>query len=130
MDPYLESHWGDVHARLIIYSSDQLQKSLPKDLRARVEERVFVESSLDDPITETFVEIPDLASGGRLVTVLEILSPTNKTPGEAQEKYLQKRHELYSGEVNLVEIDLLRGGDWVLAVPQNRLPLAATPITP
>jgi hypothetical protein len=46
MDPYLESHWRDVHHRLVMYSSDAIQSSLPGDLRARVEERVFVESPL------------------------------------------------------------------------------------
>src|SRR3989441_1511422 len=43
-DPYLERCWGDVHHRLIQYSCDALQPGLPNDLRARVEERVFVES--------------------------------------------------------------------------------------
>src|SRR5205085_1707956 len=42
MDPYLEQHWGDVHSSLVIYARNQLQKVLPKDLRARVEERVVV----------------------------------------------------------------------------------------
>ena len=42
MDPYLEAHWGDIHQRLVIYASDELQSHLPSDLRARVEERVFV----------------------------------------------------------------------------------------
>jgi hypothetical protein len=46
MDPYLEESWGDVHHRLITYAADQLQTTLPKDLRARVEERVFVESEV------------------------------------------------------------------------------------
>ena len=45
MDPYLERHWGDVHTRLITYASDQLQRILPRDLRARVEERVVVAGS-------------------------------------------------------------------------------------
>lgn len=44
MDPYLERHWGDVHHTLITYARDRLQRFLPSDLRARVEERVFVES--------------------------------------------------------------------------------------
>jgi hypothetical protein len=44
MDPYLEAHWGDVHARLVTHASEMLQAVLPRDLRARVEERVFVES--------------------------------------------------------------------------------------
>jgi hypothetical protein len=44
MDPYLEQHWGDIHHRLVMYACDQLQGKLPGALRARVEERVFVES--------------------------------------------------------------------------------------
>src|SRR5262249_43029515 len=44
MDPYLEARWGDVHQRLITYAADQLRLLLPPDLRARVEERVFVET--------------------------------------------------------------------------------------
>ena len=44
MDPYLEQHWGDVHSRLIVYAAGQLQRQLPGDLRARIEERLFVES--------------------------------------------------------------------------------------
>jgi len=44
MDPYLELFWHDVHHGLITYARDQLQPSLPEDLRARMEERVFVES--------------------------------------------------------------------------------------
>jgi hypothetical protein len=47
MDPYLEQYWRDVHHGLITYSRDQLQPRLLRDLRARVEERVFVES--DEP---------------------------------------------------------------------------------
>ena len=47
MDPYLEQHWLDVHHRLTKYACDQLQRKLPGDLRARLEERVFVESDGD-----------------------------------------------------------------------------------
>lgn len=43
MDPYLEMHWGDVHASLIIYARDYLNAKLPRNLRARVEERVYLE---------------------------------------------------------------------------------------
>ena len=48
MDPYLEQHWRDIHHRLITYSSDQLQTQLPRDLLARVEERVVVEPADDE----------------------------------------------------------------------------------
>ena len=49
MDPYLEQFWGDVHHGLITYARDQLQSDLPDDLRARMEERVFVEMESGEP---------------------------------------------------------------------------------
>jgi hypothetical protein len=57
---------------------------------------------------ETFIEIlhkPDRA----LVSVLELLSPTNKEqPGRTE--YLAKRRAILSQKVHLVELDLLRAG--------------------
>ena len=44
-----------------------------------------------------------------LVTVVEVLSPTNKRPGEDRRRYIRKREAIVAGLVNLVEIDLLRG---------------------
>jgi hypothetical protein len=44
MDPYLEQHWQDVHARLILYACDELESQLPSNLIARVEERVVFET--------------------------------------------------------------------------------------
>src|SRR5262245_49912842 len=44
MDPYLEAHWRDIHAGLIIYARDALQGALPRGLRARVEESVLLET--------------------------------------------------------------------------------------
>jgi Protein of unknown function (DUF4058) len=43
-----------------------------------------------------------------LITVIELLSPWNKTGVERQE-YIEKRRELQSRKINLVEIDLLLG---------------------
>ena len=43
MDPYLQQHWRDVHTSLVVYARDQLQSSLPRDLVARAEERVYLE---------------------------------------------------------------------------------------
>src|SRR5262245_14305055 len=160
MDPYLEAHWRDVHARLIIYASDALQGVLPGALRARVEERVLLETPLgigDHPLfpdvrvvefrpelkrgletrpaagtapaepvvvdaeyesaTETFLEIIDRESGNRVVTVLEFLSPSNKSPGPNRDLYLRKQREVCSSDANLVEIDLNRFGTHTLAFP-------------
>src|SRR5688572_1587253 len=44
MDPYMEQHWGDVHTSFATYAKDQLQRKLPKDLVARIQERVAVAS--------------------------------------------------------------------------------------
>jgi hypothetical protein len=44
MDPWLESHWGDIHQAMIIYARDALNEHLPAGLRARVEERVYLEA--------------------------------------------------------------------------------------
>lgn len=167
MDPFLEAHWRDVHASLVVYIRDALQGALPGSLFARVEERVFLESEGDDqplrsthpdvrvvgwrppeagesvttaegatavldepyvlqtilePATETFLEIIDASSGNRVVTVIEVLSPTNKLPGPGQEMYLTKQKEMKQGDVNLVEIDLVRQGDRVTSVPGKQQP--------
>jgi hypothetical protein len=161
MDPYLEAHWRDVQARLIIYISDTLQGVLPGSLRARVEERVVLETAeglgrhpffpdvrvveypprpglvtrtagavgaapllVDleiEPVRETFVEIVDRASGNRVVTVLEVLSPSNKLPGPDREQDLRKQREVCSSDANLVEINLNRSGIHTLAFPLGNL---------
>ncbi len=165
MDPYLEAHWRDVHSRLVVYVSDALQPWLPIDLKARVEERVFVEGpegvmrgvypdvrvvereirppttaaapaavidvaeaivvNLEsEPVTETFIEIVEVGTGRRVVTVIEVLSPSNKAPGEGQDLYRKKQSEVVASGTNLVEIDLLRGGERTLSVPWHRIPLS------
>ncbi len=61
-----------------------------------------------EEIRHTWLEIrrlPEL----ELITVVEVLSPTNKT-GIGRQEYLAKREDYYSKKVNLVEIDLLLGG--------------------
>lgn len=62
-----------------------------------------------DTERQGYVQVRDRHSR-ELVTVLELLSPANKTPGPDREQYLAKRREFLAGGVNLVEIDLLRGG--------------------
>ena len=46
----------------------------------------------------------------RVVTVIEVLSPSNKERSQDREKYLDKRDEYLGTGTNLVEIDLLRDG--------------------
>jgi len=160
MDPYLERHWGDVHHSLVQYTRDALQAGLPPDLRARVEERVYLETEpgagrlvvpdlhvaklrrepqspmalreeggvalakaeifeiLDEPITEGYLEIRE-RGGGKVVTVIEFLSPANKLGGDGQRKYVEKQQQILRSDSSLVEIDLIRAGQRVLALPND-----------
>ena len=69
---------------------------------------------------EPFVEIYDGSGEGRLVTAVEVLSPSNKAPGDhGQGLYQRKQDELLHGSVHLIEIDLLRGGEHTVAAPRN-----------
>jgi hypothetical protein len=65
--------------------------------------RVFL-----DEETERWLEIRDTT--GRLITVLELLSPSNKLEAMERERYDRKRRSFMSGAVNLLEIDLVRQG--------------------
>lgn len=58
---------------------------------------------------ESYLEIRDRESN-QLVTVIELLSPTNKRHSGRREQYLAKRRALMASTAHLVEIDLLRGG--------------------
>ena len=162
MDPYLEKHWRDVHARLIVYASDQMRGRLPRDLKARIEERVFLESAdgegwslypdirvieqrnpappraksdggvavadplilrlTAEPMSEGYIQIVDAGSGNRVVTVIEVISLSNKVVGDGQDLYLKKQRECRDAGVSLVEIDLVRAGKRVLAVPETYVP--------
>ena len=163
MDPYLERHWRDVHASLVLGARNAIQPQLGSDLRARVDERRVGESSVEarraihpdvrvfergapgravepaagvalaeplvvsievEPVVERFVQIIDVASGGRVITVIEFLSPTNKVPGDGQVKYRKKQHECVDADVNLVEIDLARTGEREVLYPIANLPPA------
>lgn len=161
MDPYLEQHWGDVHHNLVTFAQGMINDYLPRDLRARVQERVLVELPSEDrtyypdirvveherpgqsgtapavsgvalaeplevpflePETQGYIEIIETRPERRVITVLEILSPSNKYAGRGRELYRQKQLDLIEGEVSLVEIDLLRAGPHVLQVSLGRIP--------
>lgn len=81
---------------------------------------ITVEPEVEEEEEESAIFIRE-ADTERLVTVVEILSYSNKTGGsEKRARYLMKRRELLSGGVHLVEVDLLRWGDRVVpALPDQ-----------
>jgi hypothetical protein len=71
---------------------------------------ITVEIPLEEEVKERFLEIREVATG-RVVTVIELLSPKNKRSKMGRETYLQKRRQIMMSQTHLVEIDLLRGGE-------------------
>jgi hypothetical protein len=168
MDPYLESHWGDVHTSLMIYARDQLQKQMPPGLRVRAEEQVTLHRApgengstpkprtfypdlrvlegqpgrpaaeptaggvaVAEPLvvpleleeqTQRSIQILDAQSGNRVVTVIEFLSPANKNDPTGRTAYKRKQNDLHLARVNLVEVDLLREGPYVMMAPAQTVP--------
>lgn len=152
MNPWLEEHWPDVHACMLVYACDDLNETLPADLRARMDERfapktnqdqalAFLPSMSDDDAWKrpagpvlgpggdsvvaaepTVVEFGDevsrhleiVDSRAYIITAIELLSPSNKEEGEARANWRRKRFDYLRGGINVVEIDLLRGGAWAL----------------
>ena len=49
--------------------------------------------------------------GAAVVSVVEVLRPSNKNAGPGRDKYLAKREEYFATGTGLVEIDLLRDGE-------------------
>jgi len=80
---------------------------------------VSVGMIMGDPEHEPFLEIhrrqgPDDV----VVAIVEILSPSNKTPGDhGRNVYVAKQQETLFSQVHLIEIDLLRAGTHATAVP-------------
>ena len=75
-----------------------------------------------EEVKELFLDIYAQPGNERLVSTIEVLSPSNKTPGaRGRDLYLQKQREVLDSQVNLVEIDLLRAGVHSTAVPLEHL---------
>ena len=86
MNPYLEAHWRDVHASLVIYIRNQLQRKLPAGLVARAEERVSID---DTGATLTYwpdVQVKEL--GRKSTTALHEPADTGSGEPEVMEPVL------------------------------------------
>lgn len=86
------------------YEPDQ-PKALPQAEVGVVE----VTLPLPDEVGESYLEVHEVSTG-RVITVMELLSPANKLYPQGREEYEHKRYEIARSRSNLVEIDLLRAG--------------------
>jgi hypothetical protein len=62
-----------------------------------------------EEVREAYLEIRDMKVG-KVITVIEVLSPTNKRAGIGRNIYEEKRNAVLESATHLVEIDLLRRG--------------------
>ena len=122
--------WVEVSERYIgpdVHLSRSQHKTRDTESTVAVATRIAAEPLVirvpHDEYIEPFVEIAmGRGSDRRLVTAIEVLSLTNKNPGEhGRELYLRKQREIMESNVHLVEIDLLRDGQHTTAVPLDRL---------
>jgi hypothetical protein len=126
MNPYLEHDdaWHNFHEQFPGVAVEMLVPQLGPDYFVKVDEHVYIHEMPEEitpgsalcqvtlPVVDrvglSYLEIRDRRSR-RLITVIELLSPSNKRPGEDHEQYLTKRAEIISSQAHFVEIDLLRG---------------------
>lgn len=64
---------------------------------------------MPEEVQESYLEVREIATG-QVVTVIELLSPKNKRPGEGRSAYDRKRQQILVSGTHFVEIDLLRSG--------------------
>jgi hypothetical protein len=129
MDPYLEDEklWPEFHHQLITCLYQILLPGLVDRYRARVGQRRYVTeqplftSVVREEHREEFVEIRQ-RNDGRLVTLLDVVSPANKTTEQGREAYLEKRRESKTAGAHLVEIDLVLQGVSMLDYSREGLP--------
>lgn len=85
MNPYLENPalWSEVHHLLIGILAETLNPQLLPRYRVAIEKRVY---QMSIEFREGYLEVRDTTTQ-EVVTVVEILSPTNKRAGEGRNKY-------------------------------------------
>src|SRR5262249_32512988 len=129
MDPFLEEEaiWPVFHHQMVMCLYQILLPGLVDRYRARVAQRHYATqqalftSVIRQEHHEDYIEIRQ-RSDGRLVTLLDIVSPANKTTQVGRQAYLDKRREGRSANANLGAIDLVLQGQPTLDYSREALP--------
>jgi hypothetical protein len=129
MDPYLEDEalWPAFHHQLVMCLYQILLPGLVDRYRARVGQRHYTtEQALFTSVVreehhEDYVEVRQ-RNDGRLVTLIDVVSPANKLTAAGRAAYLDKRREGRSANANLVELDLVLQGQPTLEYSREGLP--------
>jgi hypothetical protein len=117
MNPYLEDPvlWPDFHRQLVTTTYQILLPGLVDRYRAKIGHRQY---SIGE---EDFIEIRQ-RNDGKLITVLDFVSPANRTTDEGRQAYLEQRRQARQAGANLVEIDLVLQGQPMLDYSREGLP--------
>ena len=112
----------DVAVRLRPPAPDRASTGIleAKTAGSEVDEAIVLEAS-EHEFHEPFIQILDRSRQTEVVTVLEILSPTNKFKGLGRKQYLAKQRQVLHSTANLVEVDLLRAGKLTLGVRPSQI---------
>lgn len=108
MDPFIESQkWRDCHTNLMTGIQESLAPRVAPRYVVDVEETEIHTLPQTRSVRQRYLRIRERRTN-QIVTVIEVLSPTNKADGRRE--YLNKRNEILANAIHLVELDLLRGG--------------------
>jgi hypothetical protein len=125
MDPYLEDPalWPTFHRQFVRALSDMLLPALVERYRVVAGRRSYTADTGHgaEDHQEDYLEIRQ-ASDDRLVTLVDVVSPANKTTAEGREAYLGQRRGAKDAGANLVEIDLVLQGRPTLEYSRDGLP--------
>src|SRR5262245_5502161 len=129
MDPYLEAEkiWPPFQHHLVACLYQTLLPGLVDRYRARIGQRRYATeqalftSIIREEHEEEFIEIRQ-RHDSRLITLVDVVSPTNKTTTAGRQAYLDKRKEAKSAGANLVEVDLVMQGQPMLDYSREGLP--------
>lgn len=129
MDPYLEDakRWPTFHNQFISALGDALQPALNEKYRLRLGhrhyeiEQVLFTSIQKEEHQEPFLEIRQKGSGDKLVTLIELISPVNRTHPIGRQRYEIRREEARNDGAHLVELDVVLQGKTCLEADLSTL---------
>jgi hypothetical protein len=129
MDPYLEDEklWPSFQHQLVGCLYQILLPGLVDRYRARICQRTYstemplFTSIIRDEHMEEYIEVRQ-RSDNRLVTLIEVVSPTNKQRLTGRSAYLETRRIARSQNASIVEIDLVLAGQPMLDYSRDGLP--------
>jgi hypothetical protein len=120
MDPHLEdvALWPSFQHAFVACIREALQPGLPDLYQSRLRERRYQEQGEQ---CEEYLEIV-CRSDEQLVTLLDVVSPSNKTSVAGREEALRTRRQAQEVGANVVELDLVLQGRPLLEYSRDGLP--------